>query len=96
MKHSINNEGDYLVAEAQKVTDQAREILDEARGRKDYYQEKIAAKLVEFCEAEEKYLSRYVELRVYYPELATAVEERRQHLLSIIERAKIKYAELKS
>ncbi len=96
MKHPIKNEGDYLVAEAQKVTDIARGILTEARGNKDYYQEKIAAKLVEFCEAEEKYLSRYVELKIYYPELAKAVEERREHLLSIMERAKIKYAELKS
>lgn len=96
MQHPIRNECDYLVAEAQKVTDKAREVLAEAQSDKDYYQEKIAAKLVEFCEAEEKYLSRYAELKLYYPELAKAVEERRAHLLSIIDRAKIKYAELKS
>ena len=96
MKYPIENEFDYLVAEAQKVTDEARKILSEARQSGDYYREKLAAKLAEFCEAEEKYITRFVELKVHYPELAQTIESRRTHLKEIIDQAKVKYDQFKS
>ena len=96
MKYPIENEYDYLVAEAQKLVIEAKKILAAARQSGDYYREKLAAKLVEFCEAEEKYISRFVELKVHYPELAQTIESRRTHLKEIIDQAKIKYDQFKS
>src|SRR3989344_8559706 len=96
MKYPIENEYDYLVAEVQKLSDGARQTLAEARASGDYYREKLAAKLVEFCEAEEKYFSRYVELKLDYSELAKTLEERRTYLVEIMNQAKAKYDQLKS
>ncbi|MEA1929720.1 MAG: hypothetical protein U9M92_02490 [Patescibacteria group bacterium] len=96
MRHKIEDECDYLVAEAQKVTDQARKILDEAKEANDYYREKLAAKLVAFCEAEEKYFSHYIELKLYYPDLAKTIESHRSHLREIMNQATTDHEQLKS
>ena len=91
MKTKITNEFDYLVAESQRLVAEAEKILTEARAAGDYYREKVAAKLVEFCRAETDYFRRYVELKLDYPDLAGTIESKRSYLADLITQAKIKY-----
>lgn len=94
MKHPIKNEFDLLVAKAEAETDKARGILEEARGRNDYYQEKIAAKLTAFCESEERSVRLYAEAKLNYPELGDLIEKRWPHFRSLSDEARLKLGEL--
>ncbi|HVS79820.1 MAG TPA: hypothetical protein VHF05_02485 [Candidatus Paceibacterota bacterium] len=90
----IENEYDYLVAKAEAETNKAREILLEARERNDYYQEKVAAKLLEFCETQEKSVRLYAEARLYYPDLGDLIEKRWPQYRSLSDEARLKLGEL--
>ena len=93
MKHSIQNEIEYLVAEAQAETDIAQHLLAEARKEENYWEEKAAAKMVAFHEHEEKMLTLYAEMKSYHPELAGALEDRKPYLLNLLENARSSYEE---
>jgi len=90
----IENEYDYLVARAEAETNKAREILVEARSRNDYYQEKIAAKLVDFCEAEEKSIRLFAEAKLYYPDLGDLIEKRWPHFRAFGDEARLQLGEI--
>ena len=75
MKRQIENEYDYLVAQAEAKTDNARQILSSARNGNDYWKEKVAAKLVEFCEHEEKAVRLYAEAKTGLPELGNLIDK---------------------
>ena len=96
MKYSIQNEIEYLVAEAQAQTDIARHLLTEARKEGNYWEEKAAAKMVAFHEHEEKMLTLYAEMRAHHPELAGALENRKPYLLDLLENAQQSFEEQKN
>lgn len=90
MKHKITNEYDFLVAHSELETNKAREVLTSARESNDYYKEKIAAKLVDFCEAQERAIRLYVEARLYHPELGDLIEKRWPQYRALADDAKEK------
>lgn len=91
MKHEITNEVEYLVARAQAESDIAAQKVEEARSENDYWKEKASAKIYELQKAEEVFLSLYAELKLYHPELAEAVEERKPYLLDLLAEAKQRF-----
>ena len=91
MKHEITNEIEYLVARAQAETDLALQSVEQARQTQDYWLEKSSAKVYELQKAEEKFLSLYAELKLYHPELAEAIEERKPYLLELLAEAKQRF-----
>lgn len=94
MRRKISNEFDFLVARSEAETDKAREILESARRENDYYREKIAAKLVEFCEHAEKAARLYAEAKSEYPDLAGLIEKRWPHYRALADEARAKLADL--
>ena len=93
MRHRIANEFDYMIARAERETEHARKILADMRAANDYWREKPAAKLVTFCEFNEKILRLYAEMKLYHPETAELIEERWPHYKSLHEYAKREYLE---
>lgn len=94
MRRKISNEFDLLVARAEAETNKARAILADVRGSDDYYREKIAAKLVSFCEHEEKAVRLYVEARLHYPELGDLIEKRWPHFRALLDDAREKLGDI--
>lgn len=91
MKHKIENEFDYLVALAERESDHADEIRQDASNANDYWREKAAAKLAEFCKAHERFMRLFAELKLYHPEAAAPMEARWTHLKSLSDGAKKEY-----
>jgi hypothetical protein len=95
-QQKIENEYDLLVARAEAETNKARDVLLEARSRDDYWQEKIAAKLADFCETQEKSVRLYAEAKLYYPELGDLIEKRWPHYRSLGDEGRQKFSELEN
>lgn len=101
MKYPIKDELDFLLAQAQAETDIAKEILDDIRKKEDsaggtndgknYYEEKLALKVLEFFKEEEKVVSLYVEAKKNYPLLADLMENKRPYLKEMLSEAKKLY-----
>lgn len=94
-KNPIKDEIDYLIAQAQTETDIAKEIVESIRKKNDYYQEKLALKMLEFYKQEEKVTSLYAEAKKNYPLLAELMENKRPYLKEMLAEAK-KLNELRS
>lgn len=95
MKNRINDEIDYMVAEAQLETDIAAEIVESIRnkvGKNKYYEEKLALKMLEFYMQEEKVISLYAEAKKNYPILAELMENKRPYLKEVFSEAKRLFA----
>jgi hypothetical protein len=90
MSNQIRNEYDHLVAHAEKATDNARAVLKDARDTNDYWKEKVAAKLVEFCEHEEKAMRLYAEAKMSMPELGDLIERHWPKFREVAEEARAK------
>lgn len=75
--------GDFLMARALRELDFAHEVLDKAQGDKDYFREKNAAKLFGYYQAECELIKHYVELKLYYPQTAIALEEQKPYLIGL-------------
>jgi hypothetical protein len=91
MKNPIKNELDFLIAQTQNETDIAKEIVVSIRKKKDYHEEKLALKMLEFYKCEEKLVSLYAEAKKSYPLLAELMENKRPYLKEMLEEAKILY-----
>lgn len=87
-KYPIQNEYDYLVAEAQAELETARGILDRARAAQDYHKEKVAAKLAAFYEAKLSFVSLYVEIKQDYPELMEVIDQENPSFALMLAEAK--------
>lgn len=92
----IENEIDYLVAQAQIETDIATEIVSsvkdkDATSQERYYMEKIALKMLEFFKLEEKLITLYAEAKTEIPLLADLMENKRPYLRDMLAEAKILY-----
>lgn len=96
MKHKIENEYDYMIALSEREADHARSLLGETRGTGDYWREKAAAKIAEFCEANEKLIRRFAELKLYHPEAGAAMEAKWPHLRSLSDAARAAFDEHRS
>jgi hypothetical protein len=95
-KNPIQDEIDFLIAQAQNETDIAKEIVDGIRkkglGNKNNYQEeKLALKMLEFYKEEEKVISLYAEAKKNYPLLAELMENKRPYLKEVLLEAKRLY-----
>jgi len=84
----IQNELDYLVSEAQVETDIAKGILERIRKKGDYYEEKLALKMVAFYQWEERLLTLYAEAKTHFPMLAGLMENKRPYLKEQLTEAK--------
>ncbi len=100
MRKEIQNEIDFLVAQAQLETDIAKEVIDSIRkketsGQKEvsekYYEEKVALKMLEFFKEEERVISLYAEAKTEYPILANLMENKRPYLKEMLAEAKKLY-----
>lgn len=97
MKYPIKDEIDFLIAQAQAETDIAKEIVENIRkqsipnGVGQYYDEKLALKMLEFFKEEEKVISLYVEAKKNYPLLAELMENKRPYLKEMLIEAKRLY-----
>ncbi|MEK7635222.1 MAG: hypothetical protein AAB446_02220 [Patescibacteria group bacterium] len=96
MKYPIKDEMDFLIAQAQAETDIAKEIVESIRGKgidddKNYYEEKLALKMLEFFKEEEKVIALYAEAKKNYPLLAELMENKRPYLRELLEEAKKLY-----
>ncbi len=92
----IENEIDYLVAQAQIEADIASEILTSVReksgsAQERYYEEKIALKMLEFFKLEEKLITLYAEAKDEFPLLASLMENKRPYLKEMLAEAKKLY-----
>jgi len=88
MKNPIKDEVDFLIAQAQTETDIAKEIVESIRQKNDYYEEKLALKMLEFFKEEEKVISLYAEAKKNYPLLAELMENKRPYLKEMLVEAK--------
>ena len=95
-QNPIKDEIDYLIAQAQTETDIAKEIVESIREKNDYYQEKLALKMLEFYKEEEKVVSLYAEAKKNYPLLAELMENKRPYLKDILAEAKKLYEQLRN
>ena len=104
MKKEIENEIDFLVAQAQLETDIAKEIIDSIRKKETgspkevaekYYEEKVALKMLEFFKEEEKVITLYAEAKSEYPILANLMENKRPYLKEMLAEAKKLYGQNK-
>jgi len=77
-----------LIAQAQTETDIAKEIVESIRQKNDYYEEKLALKMLEFFKEEEKVISLYAEAKKNYPLLAELMENKRPYLKEMLVEAK--------
>ncbi len=87
--YPIQSELDFLLARAQGERTEMETLLTQAREEDDYWREKVAAKLAAFLDLEAEFLSRLAELREEYPELATALDERKRYLRALIHEAHV-------
>ena len=91
MKNPIKDELDFLLAQAQADTDIAKEIVDEVQEKNNYYEEKLALKMLEFFKEEERLINLYVEAKKNYPILAELMENKRPYLKEILAEARRLY-----
>ncbi len=89
-----------MVAQAQLDTDIAKEIVESIRfGAKSgdktesnkYYEEKMAQKMLDFFEHEEKVLALYAEAKESYPIMAELMENKRPHLKQVLDESRKLY-----
>ena len=78
--YGLESGEDCLVAESQQLLEILQAELTEARARADggreaYFQEGALAKLTGLMEEHVSLMSKYAELKKYYPEAATHMEE---------------------
>lgn len=90
-KRDINNEIDFMVAQAETETDIAREIVENIRVKGEYYEEKLALKMLDFFEQEERVIALYAEAKQNYPLLAELMENKRPYLKDLLVEAKKLY-----
>ena len=90
-QNPIQDEVDFMLAQAQTETDIAKEIVVSIRAKNDYYQEKLALKMLEFYKEEEKVISLYVEAKKNYPLLAELMENKRPYLKELLTESKMLY-----
>jgi len=88
MRGRIKNEIDYLVAQARAETEIASEIVDSIRKTDNYYEEKLALKMLDFFKEEEKVIMLYAEAKQSYPILAELMENKRPYLKDLLAEAK--------
>jgi hypothetical protein len=69
----ISSAVDCIQAKGQLDLKLAQEVLIEAREKENYWQEKAAAKLVDFFETQQELFSRYAELKAYHGQMAEVV-----------------------
>jgi hypothetical protein len=95
MEHSlIASIGDFLIARAEREVELARGILEDTREKNEYFREKAAAKICAYYELECELIKHYVEIKIYYPHSATALEEQKPylfHLWSEVERERMAF-----
>ena len=91
MKNPIQDEIDFMIAQAQTETDIAKEIVESIRTKNNYYEEKLALKMLEFYKEEEKVISHYAEAKKNYPLLAELMENKRPYLKDLLMEAKKLY-----
>ena len=87
-KYPLQNEYDYLVAEAQAEVEIAEGILLRARTEADYHKEKVAAKLVAFYQAKLNFVTLYVEIKQDYPELLEVIDQENPSFALMLAEAK--------
>lgn len=96
-----------MVAQAQLDTDIAKEIVESIRfGSKSgdksesdlsassadkYYEEKMAQKMLDFFEHEEKILALYAEAKESYPIMAELMENKRPYLKQVLDESRKLY-----
>jgi hypothetical protein len=84
MDHNpIASIGDFLVAHAERDLLLARKFLEETRAKNEYFHEKAAAKIVAFYQLELTLIKQYVELKLYFPQTAMALEEQKPYLVEL-------------
>ena len=87
--------GDFLIARAVKETALSRGILDDTREKNEYFREKAAAKIHAYYELELEVIKHYVEMKIYYPHCAAALEEQKPYLLHMWNEAEQEYIVLR-
>ncbi|MEK7642642.1 MAG: hypothetical protein AAB392_02490 [Patescibacteria group bacterium] len=95
---NIKNPLDFMVEQARVETEIAKEIVESIRLRQDsagqvkaggdYYEEKIALKMLDFFIEEEKMLTLYAEAKQNYPIIAELMENKRPYLREFSNEAK--------
>ena len=70
----IKDSLDLVRAEAQVLIRLAQELTDELTERGDYWEAKMAQKLVELVQKREEFLARLIELKAYHPEAYGTLE----------------------
>ncbi len=100
MKKEVKNPIDFMLAQAQLETDIAKEIVEKIKSQKpkeqkeksdNYYDEKMALKMLEFFKQEEKVITLYTEAKENYPLMAELMENKRPYLKQLLEEAKHLY-----
>ena len=87
----FKNEIDFMVAQARAEAEIAEEIVESIRKQEDYYQEKLALKMLDFFREEEKVITLYAEAKTNYPILAELMENKRPYLKDLLSEAKKLY-----
>lgn len=88
--------GDYLITRAETEKDLVNEVLRSARKENDYFREKLAAKLAAYHNEECDLLRHYVEIKLYYPELAEELERHKPYLKELWNTAEFDWDRIKS
>ncbi len=100
MKKPVKSPLDFMIAQAQLDSDIAEEIVGSIRLRQNssatpdqngYYEEKMAAKMLDFFKQEEKVITLYVEAKTSYPIMAELMENKRPYLKQLLEESRKLY-----
>lgn len=83
---------DFLVARAKSERTLVTELLTKARTEENYFLEKAIAKVDGFYALESALITQYIELKLYFPESARALEDQKPYLLTLWRRAEEDYA----
>lgn len=97
-KLKAKNPIEYMLAQARQETEIAEEIVEKIRkdkstnsADKNYYEEKLALKMLDFFKEEEKVITLYAEAKQSYPILAELMENKRPYLKQLLEESKKLY-----
>ncbi len=88
---------EYMMHQARQETEIAESIIEKIRNKKststgnEYYEEKLALKMLDFFKEEEKVITLYAEAKQNYPLLAELMENKRPYLKELLEESRKLY-----
>lgn len=95
-EYPLTSAEDSMLASAQSLQREVRSLYTEIVARNEYYEEEAIAKLLELCDAYEKLVVLYTELRSNYPRAAARIESHVPSLTQIAAHGEAVWEEIRT